>query len=197
VLLNYLTRRPFYASDGSASGSGATDPATSAETKTTDTPPEQEHMIPKSRFDEVNQKLQALQADQQKREAAEKAKAEKDAAARGEWERLATERQAKLEAAEQGQQTAAERLTAYEAEMERQIKARLRALPEELRALIPEGDALTRYTQLEKVEAAATKLAATRTPGTPSGPRGTGAAGSVATTNDDLIAKKRASIGGL
>jgi hypothetical protein len=137
-------------------------------------------------------------AEQAQAETRAKQEAEDAArAAQGEFQALAEQRQQRITALETEHATTAERLTAYEAEMERQIKARLRALPEEIRAMAPEGDALARYAWLEKAETAAAKLAATRTPGTPSGPRGTGAAGSVATNNDDLIAKKRASIGGL
>lgn len=138
---------------------------------------------------------------QEQETAAQRAKQEaEDAAAtqRGEFERLAGERAARITALEQEQTTTTERLTAYEAEMERQIKARLKALPEEIRAMAPEGDALARYAWLEKAEAAASKLAASRTPGTPSGPRGTGGTQSAAPGNQqDLIAQKRARMGGL
>lgn len=60
-----------------------TEPATPAEAQTTDTQqPEQEHMIPKSRFDEINNRLKKMES--------EAAKAEK---ARQEAERKALEEQ--------------------------------------------------------------------------------------------------------
>lgn len=153
-----------------------------------------EHMIPKSRFDEVNTRLRELEAEKAKRDQSERAAADKAAAERGEWERLAGERQARLDAAESLSATAAERITAYEAEMERQYKARVKELPQEIRDMEPEGDALSRFAWIPKAEAAALKLAATRTPGTPSGPRGTGAAPAPYSTAD-LVAHKRASGG--
>jgi hypothetical protein len=121
-----------------------------------------------------------------KRKADEAAAAEK-----GEFEKLATDRATRIAALEAEHTTAAEQLTKYQEEMERQIKARLRALPEEIRAMAPEGDALMRFAWLEKAEQAAQKLAATRTPGTPPGPRGSGAVPAANPT--DLIAQKRAS----
>lgn len=125
-------------------------------------------------------------------EAARKA-AEAEAATKGEFEKLATDRQARITALEAEQATSTERLVAYEGEMERQIKARLRALPEEIRAMAPEGDTLARFAWLDKAEAAAQKLSATQTPGTPTGPRGTGAAPPIAATATDLASKKKAS----
>lgn len=127
-------------------------------------------------------------ADKARKDAEEKAAAEK-----GEFEKLATDRATRITALEAEQAGAAERVAAYEAEMERQIKARLRSLPEEIRAMAPEGDTLTRFAWLDKAEQAAAKLAATRTPGTPPGPRGTGAAPpSSATAGADALAQKRA-----
>lgn len=114
------------------------------------------------------------------------------AASRGEFEKLATERASRIAQLETEHTTATERLAAYQSEMERQIKARLRTLPEEIRAMAPDGDALTRYAWLEKAEAAAAKLVAiVPTNGTPAGPRGVGTAVAGA-TDTDLLAKKRA-----
>ncbi|RTL01216.1 MAG: hypothetical protein EKK59_03335 [Neisseriaceae bacterium] len=114
------------------------------------------------------------------------------AASRGEFEKLASERAARIAQLETEHTTAAEQLAAYQSEMERQVKARLRALPEEIRAMAPDGDALTRFAWLEKAEAAAAKLiAVVPTNGTPAGPRGVGTAVAGA-TDTDLLAKKRA-----
>lgn len=136
---------------------------------------------------------------QQQDEATNRAKQQAEeaaASARGEFEQLATERASRIVALESEHQTVTERLTAMEAEIERQVKARLRALPEEIRAMAPDADALTRYAWLEKAETAAAKLVqVVPTNGTPGGPRGIGTA--VATATDtDLIAKKRAQMTG-
>ncbi len=156
-----------------------------------------ERMIPKSRFDEVNKELQALRTAAQRREQEERTAADEQAKQKGEWERLATERQARLEKIESELPTVASRAEAYAAAMEAQIKARVKALPEELRDLMPEGDVLTRYDQLGKLEAAAAKLTLA-----PPAPRGTPPGGgrttpSSAPNMDAIIAEKRARMGGL
>jgi hypothetical protein len=84
-------------------------------------------------------------------------------------------------------------LTVFAEEMERQAKARVRALPDELKAMAPEGDVLALYSWLTKAEAAAAKLAPKPATGTPPGPQGQGIA-PMATPND-LIARKRAAGG--
>lgn len=183
---------PLMAADtGGTPGASADPPDPSAETKTTDTGAATEHMIPKSRFDEVNGELQRLRAAQQKQEQAARTEAERQAAARGEFEKLATDRAARVAQLEAEQAATDERLSAYEAEMERQIGARLKRLPDEIRAMAPESDTLARFAWLDKAEAAAQKLTATRTPGTPSGPRGAGAA--ALPQGGDPVATKRAS----
>lgn len=127
-------------------------------------------------------------ADKARKDAEDKAAQEK-----GEFEKLASERGTRLSQIETEHTATTERLTAYEAEMERQIKARLRSLPEEIKAMAPEGDTLARFAWLDKAEAAAAKLAATTTPGTPSGPRGSGAQPSVTSASGDAVARKKAS----
>jgi hypothetical protein len=126
-------------------------------------------------------------AERARKEAEDKAAQEK-----GEFEKLATDRATRITALEAEHTTAQEQLTKYQEEMERQIKARLKALPDEIKAMAPEGDTLMRFAWLDKAEQAAQKLTATRTPGTPPGPRGSGA---VPATNGtpDLIAQKKAS----
>lgn len=184
--------RPLHTEDTGLPAGG-----TSAETKNTDTD-QQEHMIPKSRFDEVNAALRTLQQQQAEREQAEKQAADKAAAERGEFEKLASERGSRLAAIEAEHGTATQRLSAYEAEMEKQFKARLKVLPEAIREMAPEGDVLTRYGWLDKAEGAAAKLGTLASPrGTPGGPRGTGGTATASVTDADLIAEKRARIGAL
>lgn len=122
-----------------------------------------------------------------------KRKAEEAAALeKGEFEKLASDRAARIAALESEHGTATEQLTRYQEEMERQVKARLRNLPEEIKALDPGGDVLTRFAWLEKAEAAAAKLVTQAAPrGTPPGPRGNGATPMPGAA--DLIAEKRAS----
>lgn len=124
--------------------------------------------------------------------------AEQEAAAKGEFEKLANERGQRLATIEAEHTTATERLTAMEAEMERQIKARLKGLPEEIRDMAPEGDALMRFAWLEKAEIAASKLTIPQAPrpplGTPSGARN-GTGGPSGQSPADLMAQKRASGG--
>jgi hypothetical protein len=127
-------------------------------------------------------------ADRARKDAEDKAAQEK-----GEFEKLASERGQRLAQIEAEHATANEQLTAYREEMERQIKARLRSLPEEIRAMAPEGDSLVRFAWLEKAEAAAAKLAATTTPGTPAGPRGSGTPPSPTAGSSDAMARKKAS----
>lgn len=127
-------------------------------------------------------------ADKARKDAEDKAAQEK-----GEFEKLASERGQRLTELETQHGNATAQLTLYQEEMERQITARLRALPAEIKAMAPEGDTLVRFAWLEKAEAAAAKLAATSTPGTPPGPRGSGAQPSVANASGDAVARKKAS----
>lgn len=117
------------------------------------------------------------QAEKIKRQAEDEAKAKQ-----GEYQALAEQRAARIAELE----PVAEQNTRLQELMERQIKDRLKNLPEEIRAMQPDGDVLARFDWLSKAEAAAAKLQAARSPGTPPGPKGNGAAPSgaiVATTS--------------
>lgn len=137
----------------------------------------------------------------QQDEAAAKLKREADEAAaaqRGEWERLANERAAERDRVSSERDAAAAELDALRAEIEAEIKPRLKALPEELRDLVPaDGTPAQRLAAVRKLEAAASKLAgvAPGGRGTPSGPRGSQATATAPA--DDILASKRARIGGL
>jgi hypothetical protein len=164
------------------------------------TPPAPQPEAPKFTQDDVNRMIadEKRKLKQQQDEAATKIKREaeeKAALEKGEFEKLANERGARLQQVEAEAMTATERISAYEAEMERQFKARLKALPEEIREMEPGGDMLTRFAWLPKAEAAAVKLAATPVArpilSSPGGPRGTGH--STTTHGPDLAAQKRAS----
>jgi hypothetical protein len=127
-------------------------------------------------------------------EAQAKARADDDLKAKqGEWEALATQRQATLTQLEADVQSKDERLAAFADEMDKQAKARLRQLPDEIKAMAPEGDVLALYAWLGKAEAAAAKLTPKPPTGTPPGPRGNPQA--PMNTPEDAIARKRASGG--
>lgn len=68
----------------------------SAETGNTDSGGAGEHMIPKSRFDEVNQKYKALKAEADKTAAAQAKADEERLKAQAEWKQLAEQREAEL-----------------------------------------------------------------------------------------------------
>lgn len=136
---------------------------------------------------------------QQQDQAAARARQEAEEAAakeKGEFEKLAGERGARLEAIEREHQSAQAALAARDALLEQQVKARLKNLPEAARSKMPAGDVIAQISWLDAVEAA-TQAALPRTPGTPGGPRGSGAPGAPANPLSDLIAEKRARIGGL
>lgn len=166
----------------------------------TGTPPASQSEAPKFNQDDVNRMIadEKRKFKQQHDDAAAKVKRESDERAaleKGEFEKLASERGSRLEKAEAAALSGNERLAAFETEMERQFKARLKVLPDEIREMEPDGDVLTRFAWLPKAEAAAVKLAGSIPPrpnlSSPSGPRGTG--GSTATHAPDLAAQKRAS----
>ena len=136
-----------------------------------------ERTIPYARFEEVNAKLRKLEADAAKRDAEARTRAEQEAAQRGEYEKLASERGARLTQLEADHATATEQRDALAAEMERQIRARIKALPEKLQALMPDGDTLTRYTHLAKLEAAAAEFRPRGAPDIDAGARGNSGAG--------------------
>ena len=115
---------------------------TSAETKNTETQEKQqaqEVMIPKSRFDEVNNKYKEVQAKLDEL-LNEKAEAERKAAEqKGEFEKLYKETSKKLEDTQSKYKSADKRAKELEAIITDMLNARLENLPEELRDIIPEG----------------------------------------------------------
>jgi hypothetical protein len=156
---------------------------------------------PKLTQEQFNAALAAEKRKWQQAQAAEVAEAgrkaaEQEAAAKGEWERLANERGAKVTELEQSTVGATERLAAYEDVLTAQIKARVKTLPEAARSKLPEGNPLSQLAWLDAVEAAV--AAATPTPPrqTPPG-GGRTSASSAAPSMDAIIADKRARIGGL
>jgi septal ring factor EnvC (AmiA/AmiB activator) len=117
---------PFYTADAAPGSAPAESPAPAPA-------PPPEHMIPKSRFDEINEQLKQLKAEKEQREAQERQAQEDAAKQRGEWERLASEREQELHKlkpqAEQAK-TLAKLLNAH-------IDGQIAAWPDELKALDP------------------------------------------------------------
>jgi flagellar biosynthesis GTPase FlhF len=138
------------------------------------TEPVAENTIPYTRFKEVNDQLAELKRKDQEREDKERKEAEKRAKESGQFKELVDQKDAELTALKPQLQTAQEQRDTYAAAMEEQMKARVKALPAELAAMLPEGDVLARYKALGLAEAAAAKLSIARSPGTPAGPTGSG-----------------------
>ena len=149
-------------------------PAPSAETQKPEPQQETTQTVPYERFQQVNTKLRELEAAQQKRDDDDRKSKEKAAKERGEWERLANDREQELGTIKPQLQTATERLAALEALLEDEVKDGLKELPEAIRALAPSGDILEQRQWLAKAQKAAGD-APLRNPGTPAGPRGAGA----------------------
>jgi|GEM_PF-6317656 len=179
---------------GAGSGTG-TQPATPAADRTF-TQSELNALLAEDR-------RKAKQAADAETARAKAAAAEAAAASAGEWQSVAEQRKAAAEAAEARADAVQAERDALALEVEEEIKPRLRALPLELRELMPaDGTSAQRLAAVRKLEAAAVKLgsmaAAAPQRGSPPGPRGIGGlAAPVSTAQADLIAEKRARYGGL
>jgi hypothetical protein len=141
----------------------------------------------------INERL-AREKDAEKervKRAQEQAK-EQERIKAGELQAVAEERAAKLAELEPKVETLTATVTARDELIEKLITPRIKALPDEFRDLLPDSDIAARVNALIKVEKAAEKAAAQRNPGTPSGPRGSGAT-NTAIAPTDAIARKRAS----
>ena len=97
-----------------------------------------EHMIPKQRFDEVNNQLKDLMAKEQQRAAEQKQAEEAEAKRRGEWESLATQREQELATLK----PLAERASAYEKMLNQHVNDQIKDWPDTLKALDPGKDNL-------------------------------------------------------
>lgn len=136
--------------------------------------------------------------ERERKTASEKHQKDKDAAAEqerikaGESQAVAEERLTKLQAAEAERDRLKTDHAALVEVVKKENQARMKALPEELRAMIPDGDDVTAQRELIiKAEAAAAKLGISRAPGTPPGPRGSGAPNGTPPA-EAAAAKKRA-----
>ncbi|MGG3561659.1 hypothetical protein ABES03_08645 [Neobacillus rhizosphaerae] len=98
-----------------------------------------ETMIPKSRFDEVNNKMKELQ-DQLEKFTKQKEQEELEAKKKkGEFEKLYNDASTELESVKGQFKNASERVEALEGLIQTLVDAELEAVPEELRDLVPEN----------------------------------------------------------
>lgn len=148
-------RRRWFAPDGDHTP-GAEPPAKpeptepdrspSAETTPTD---ETEHMIPKSRFDEINNRAKVAEAevaklrDEMEQRKTADAKAEEERLKKqGEFEQLYTTEQAKAADFETQLKAKSERLAKLEERFTAMLNKRLEAMPDHIKPLIEKMDAL-------------------------------------------------------
>lgn len=124
-------------------------------------PEKAEHMIPKARFDEINTQLRQLQAEKAQREQAAKKQEEDAAKQRGEWEKLATDREQELETLK----PAAERAATYERLLNQQISDQIKDWPDALKALDPgKGNLEARLEWVKNAAKIAAELKKTQRP---------------------------------
>lgn len=103
--------------------------APSEETKNTES-----HMIPKARFDEVNNELKALKKRLDEADAEKKARDEKQLEEQGKYKELIDSLRSQLVEAS----GKASKVETYEATLDKILQAELAALPEQSRRLVPE-----------------------------------------------------------
>lgn len=107
---------------------------------TESTPPSQaqnsEHMIPKTRFDEVNNQFKELKAQLEQLQTQKQQQAEQELAEQNKWQELAEQRKQELERL----QTVQESATRYQTALQATNESRIASVPEDKRTLIPEYD---------------------------------------------------------
>lgn len=132
-----------------------------------------EHMIPKSRFDEVNEERRKLQDEIAAIRANEKAEAERQLAEQNKYKELADVRAADLEKARTDlakSQAELGKISAYEKTLAEVLAAQVAALPEEKRGLVP--DELSTAQKLSWLAKNAAILKAPQAPNIGAGVRG-------------------------
>jgi hypothetical protein len=99
-----------------------------------------EHMIPKSRFDEVNNRLKQLEADAEKRKADAAKADEARLADQNKHKELADKRAAERDDFKTKYEAAQQQIEAMSARLHNAIDDRIREWPEKLRAKVPGRD---------------------------------------------------------
>lgn len=125
-----------------------------------------EHMIPKSRFDEVNEERRKLAERIAKIEADAKAEAERQLVEQNKFKELAEQRAQELEKAK----VDASKMDGYEKTLKEVLAAQVAALPEDKRGLVP--DELTTAQKLSWLAKNAAILKAPAAPDIGAGKRG-------------------------
>lgn len=144
-----------YFADGGEGGTGeGGGEATKTDGGEAATSTQNEHMIPKTRFDEVNTELKDLKAQLESFTAAkakdEKAKAEK----LGEFEQLYRTADGQVKELTTKHESASQRVTALEGILGGMLETKMSAIPEEFHELIPEGMSLEqKLSWLDKAQA--------------------------------------------
>ena len=149
---------------------GTEQPVSSAGTQNTEQPAA-EHMIPKSRFDAINDELKQLKkqaADMDKTRQQEEQKRLKE---QGEWQTLAEQRGAKLAELEPAYADTATKLQRYEAALTVQVSALRKDMPKHLSPLL---DKLDLAEQLEWLAENREQIAPPKPNGVPVTPRASG-----------------------
>lgn len=137
----------------------STSTATKPENSTGDE--NQAHMIPKSRFDEVNEKLKTLEGQLAERDAKDQEAEQKRLEEQGKWQQIAEAQKAELESLK----PAAEQLTALYDTMLKDIEAEVEDWPEEVQALMPPADdPQARISAMPRLRPLVAKLTATPAP---------------------------------
>jgi multidrug efflux pump subunit AcrA (membrane-fusion protein) len=95
-----------------------------------------EHMIPKSRFDEVNNQLRELKAQLEQTQSERQRQAEQKLAEEKRWQELAEQRQVEIEKLTSIQ----DQVTRYQSALQATNEARLAQIPEDKLTLVPEYD---------------------------------------------------------
>lgn len=134
-----------------------------------------EHMIPKSRFDEVNTELRTLKTKLAEKEAAEQEAQEQALADQQEWKELAETRGTKLSELEGAQ----ERLDKLSGVLSASLASEIAAWPDEVKALDPGEDAPIedRIAWAEKARPVVAKLTSAPAPGNGPSPKPSGSGG--------------------
>jgi hypothetical protein len=125
--------------------------------------------IPKARFDEVNDRMKSAEAELERLRGAQKAADDERLANEKKFEELAVKRTAERDEWKGKAETAEARARDLDARLHRIADERVRALPEKLRARVPEADKAGADARLEKIEELEAVLAEVPTQPVPPG----------------------------
>lgn len=116
-----------------------TNPEPPANEPTEPQEPNNKHMIPKTRFDQVNERAKAAEAALQKIKDEEAERQRKAQEEQGKFEELYNEASGKAKQFEQEYETAKEKAERLEGVMNSMLESKLQVIPDEYHDLIPEN----------------------------------------------------------